>query len=169
MAISLTTSRLLLRPIEAADVPAVSRLWTDPEVRRYLGGPVAEAEVRVRERGCVAAPGAFSVVRSADAVVVGMVVVAPDAWEGRAEVSYQLLPEHGGRGYAREAVAAAVEWARTEVASAAVGLVAVTQEANRPSRRLLEALGATLAERFVKWGEPQLLYVFGPGRPPAAR
>jgi RimJ/RimL family protein N-acetyltransferase len=38
------------------------------------------------------------------------------------------------------------------------GLVAVTQEANARSRRLLEALGATLAERFVEWGESQVLY-----------
>jgi RimJ/RimL family protein N-acetyltransferase len=52
---SLSTARLVLRPVDAADVPAVSRLWTDPEVRQYLGGPVAAAEVapHARLRACL--------------------------------------------------------------------------------------------------------------------
>ncbi|MEU3344509.1 hypothetical protein ABZ723_05820 [Streptomyces sp. NPDC006700] len=53
----LTTPRLLLRPVEPDDVPAHRRLWTDPEVRRHLGGPVPPETVRIRERGCVGAPG----------------------------------------------------------------------------------------------------------------
>jgi len=59
---SLSTTRLVLRPVETADVPAVSRLWTDPEVRRYLGGPVAAVEVARRMRGFEHVPGNFVVV-----------------------------------------------------------------------------------------------------------
>ncbi|MGV9881683.1 GNAT family N-acetyltransferase [Streptomyces sp. NPDC003006] len=160
----LTTVRLVLRPIERADVPQLSRLWTDPEVRRHLGGPVAEDVVRERERRCVGAPGAFTVVRARDDVVLGLVTVEPAARQGRAEISYQLLPEHWGRGYAREAVGAAAGAAAGRVlASASDGtdVVAVTQEANSRSRQLLEALGARVVERFVEWGEPQVLYSFG--------
>ncbi|MFD9223133.1 GNAT family N-acetyltransferase [Streptomyces sp. NPDC060064] len=165
---SLTTARLVLRPIETSDVPAISRLWTDPEVRRHLGGPVAEDEVRVREQRCVAAPGAFSVVRRADGVVVGLVTVQPGARDGRTEVSYQLLPEYWGCGYAHEAVAASVDWALDEVPSVAATVVAVTQEANRRSRRLLEGLGAVLVDTFVEWGEQQVLYVLERQSMPAA-
>ncbi|MGW0536944.1 GNAT family N-acetyltransferase [Streptomyces sp. NPDC003032] len=156
----LTTARLVLRPIERADVPQLSRLWTDPEVRRHLGGPVAEDVVRERERRCVGAPGAFTVVRARDHVVLGLVTVEPAARQGCAEISYQLLPEHWGRGYAREAVGAAAARALAS-ASGGTDVVAVTQEANSRSRQLLEALGARVVERFVEWGEPQVLYSFG--------
>ncbi|MEU0086590.1 hypothetical protein [Streptomyces sp. NPDC006274] len=54
---ALTTRRLALRPVAAADVPEIARLWTDPEVRRHLGGPVAGSVVRIREKRCVGAPG----------------------------------------------------------------------------------------------------------------
>ena len=152
----LTTRRLLLRPVESRDVPAHARLWTDPEVRRHLGGPVDADVVRVREERCVGVPGLLSVVRQADGLVIGSLLVEPGARDGRTEISYQLLPEHWGHGYAREAVRAAADW----IAAALPGreLVAVTQEANAPSRRLLEDLGATLTERFVEFGQPQVLY-----------
>ncbi|WP_251015613.1 GNAT family N-acetyltransferase [Streptomyces sp. ISL-99] len=157
---SLTTSRLALRPIESSDVPEIARLWTDPEVRRYLGGPVAQQTVRERRNACVGAPGALSVVRQEDGVVVGLVTVERGGRDGRTEVSYQFLPEYWGCGYAREAVAAAVDWASAEVPSQFPGVVAVTQEANGRSRHLLEALGATLVDSFVEWQEPQVLYAF---------
>lgn len=153
---SLTTPRLLLRPVEPPDVPAHVRLWTDPDVRRHLGGPADEGLVRAREQRCVGAPGLLSVVRRADGLVIGSVLVEPGAREGRTELSYQLLPEHWGLGYAREAVAAAADWALAIRPGA--DLVAVTQEANTRSRKLLDALGATLTERFVQFGQPQVLY-----------
>ncbi|WP_281155496.1 GNAT family N-acetyltransferase [Streptomyces sp. HYC2] len=151
----LTTRRLLLRPVEPDDVPAHRPLWTDPEVRRHLGGPVPPDTVRVREQGCVGAPGLLTIVDKEDGAVLGSVLVEPGARAGRTEVSYQLLPEYWGHGYAHEAVAAVA-------GRAAEGeeLVAVTQAANARSRRLLEALGAVPVERFVEWGRPQILYRF---------
>lgn len=163
--VSLTTSRLTLRPVEQQDVPDAARLWTDPEVRRHLGGPVTEDVVRARSEQCAGAPGLFSVVRTADGAVLGLAVAEPDARDGRTEVSYQLLPAHWGHGYAREAVAAVVAWAREGVRSSAPGVVAVTQRVNLRSTRLLEALGARETDTFVEWGEPQVLYVFGPEAP----
>uniref|UniRef100_A0AAU2JPJ2 GNAT family N-acetyltransferase n=1 Tax=Streptomyces sp. NBC_00049 TaxID=2903617 RepID=A0AAU2JPJ2_9ACTN len=156
----LDTRRLLLRPVESADAGVMARLWTDPEVRRYLGGPVADDVVKVREVRCVGAPGLFAVVRRQDDVVVGSVWVEPGAREGRTEVSYQLVPECWGFGYAREAVAAAVDWAADEVPAEVPEVVAVTQAANESSRRLLEVLGATLVDSFVEWNVPQVMYRF---------
>ncbi|MFJ2055899.1 GNAT family N-acetyltransferase [Streptomyces sp. NPDC087908] len=150
----LVTERLLLRPVHAADVPAVTRLWTDPEVRRHLGGPVTEQVVRIRQRRVVGAPGVHAVVRSADDVVLGLVSVEPAAREGETEVSYQFLPEHWGHGYAREAVGALVEATLLDTPS----VVALTQEANAPSRRLLEAVGMSHAASFVEYDAHQVLY-----------
>ncbi|MEU0372621.1 GNAT family N-acetyltransferase [Streptomyces sp. NPDC006283] len=159
---ALTTRRLALRPVERADVPVIARLWTDPEVRRHLGGPVDSNVVRIREQRCVGARGVFAVARRADDAIVGLVSVEPDARDGRTEVSYQLLPEYWGHGYGGEAVAAAVDWARSNVTSRVPGVTALTQQANARSRRLLERLGATLVDSFVEWDEPQVLYAFPP-------
>ncbi|MEI5103498.1 GNAT family N-acetyltransferase [Streptomyces sp. PmtG] len=157
---SLTTRRLTLRPVEEPDVPHIARLWTDPRVRRHLGGPVTEAVADARRSQCVGAPGAFAVARDGDGEVLGLVVAEHDGHEGHTEVSYQFLPEHWGQGYAREAVAAVVAWARGAVRSPAPGVVAVTQRANTRSRHLLGTLGATTTDDFVAYGEPQLLYAF---------
>ncbi|MFE0650406.1 GNAT family N-acetyltransferase [Streptomyces sp. NPDC059534] len=150
----LVTERLVLRPVRSGDVPAVTRLWTDPDVRRHLGGPVIESVVRIRQRRIVGAPGFHAVVRAEDGVVLGLVTVDDGGRGGETEVSYQFLPEHWGRGYAREAVGAAV--ARALVTAPSV--VAVTQEANHRSRRLLEAVGLEHAESFVEWDAHQVMY-----------
>lgn len=151
---SLSTERLLLRPVRAADVPAVTRLWTDPEVRRHLGGPVTEQVVRIRQRRVAGAPGVYAVVRTVDEVLLGLVTVEPAAREGETEVSYQFLPENWGHGYAREAVAAVVEATLRDTPS----VVALTQEANHRSRRLLEAVGMTHVSSFVEYDAHQVLY-----------
>ncbi|WP_318212765.1 GNAT family N-acetyltransferase [Streptomyces sp. SJL17-1] len=150
----LTTERLRLRPVRAADVPAITRLWTDPEVRRHLGGPVTEQVVRIRQRRVVGAPGVYAVVRAVDEVLLGLVTVEPGAREGETEVSYQFLPEHWGHGYAREAVAVVVEATLLDTPT----VVALTQEANRRSRRLLEAVGMTHVSSFVEYDAHQVLY-----------
>lgn len=117
----------------------------------------------VREQHCVGTRGAFSVTLRANGTVVGGVQLEPDSRRaGRIEVSYQLLPEHWGFGYGREAVAAAVAWAREATTPDGSEVVAVTQEANARSRRLLESIGMEQAEGFVEWGAAQVLYVAGP-------
>lgn len=40
------TKRLLLRPLESSDAQALSRVWSDSEVTRYLGGPRDRGEIR---------------------------------------------------------------------------------------------------------------------------
>ncbi|MER6095822.1 GNAT family N-acetyltransferase [Streptomyces sp. NPDC001728] len=150
----LATERLLLRPVRAGDVPAVTRLWTDPQVRRHLGGPVTEHVVRIRQRRVVGAPGVHAVVRATDGVLLGLVTVEPAARDGETEISYQFLPEHWGRGYAREAVAAVLDITLRETPS----VVALTQQANHRSRRLLEDVGMTHVSSFVEFEAHQVLY-----------
>jgi RimJ/RimL family protein N-acetyltransferase len=156
---SLSTARLVLRPVDAADVPAVSRLWTDPEVRQYLGGPVAAAEVARRMRGFEHVPGNFVVVSRTNGTALGLVTVIPASDRGsRAEVSYRLLPEHWGHGYAREAVGAVVTWALREISPPPSTVVAVTHEASDRSRHLLESIGMTLIDSFVEFDAAQVVF-----------
>ncbi|MET7331742.1 GNAT family N-acetyltransferase [Nonomuraea sp. NPDC005650] len=156
----ISTPRLLLRLAEPDDVSAFTRLWADPDVRRFLGGPVAEERLATYQRHFAGLPGVFAVVAQGEATVLGTVAIDPASrFEGRREVSYSFLPEHWGRGYAREAVAAAVGWAFDHVPSPDPSVVAVTQEANSRSRRLLEAIGMSLVGGFVEWDAPQVMYV----------
>ncbi|MGW0119731.1 GNAT family N-acetyltransferase [Streptomyces sp. NPDC003327] len=150
----LATERLLLRPVRRADLPAVTRLWTDTRVREHLGGPVTEPVIRIRQRRIVGAPGCHAVTRAADGALLGLVTVDPAGRNGETEVSYLFLPEHWGRGYAREAVAAVVARLLETVPS----VVAVTQVENRRSRDLLTAVGLEHAESFVEWDAHQVLY-----------
>ncbi|ALO06335.1 GCN5-related N-acetyltransferase [Streptomyces venezuelae] len=150
----LTTDRLLLRAVRRGDLAAVTRLWTDPEVRHHLGGPVTEPVIRIRQRRIVGAAGCHAVIRAEDDVFLGLVTVEPGARNGETEVSYQFLPEHWGKGYAREAVGAVV----ARVLEGTPSVVALTQEANHRSRRLLEAVGLEHAESFVEWDARQVLY-----------
>jgi RimJ/RimL family protein N-acetyltransferase len=160
---TILTDRLVLRPIEPTDVPVVSRLMTDPEVRRYLGGPVAPDEVARREIACVGATTLFSVARRSDDAVFGLVVIDPETDPdshagGDTEVSYQFLPEFWGHGYARESVAEAVEWALKNIDPVPPAVIAITQEANRRSCHLLEAIGMTKSDRFVEFDAWQVKY-----------
>lgn len=94
---------------------------------------------------------------------MGLVVIDPDTdLHGHAashtEVSYQLLPEYWGQGLGRESVAAAVGWAFQNITPAPPVVVAVTQEANRGSRRLLEAIGMAEVDKFVEFDAWQVKY-----------
>ena len=75
--------------------------------------------------------------------------------DGSAEIGYGILPEHQGRGYATEAVGAAVSWALDQPGVTRVE--AETEPGNTASQRVLEKCGfvptGTAGEegpRFVK-------------------
>ncbi|WP_067283739.1 GNAT family N-acetyltransferase [Streptomyces jeddahensis] len=156
---TISTPRLMLRPAEPGDVSEFTRLWTDPDVRRFLGGPVAEQQLAAYREHFAGRPNLFAVVTRQDATVLGTVSIDPHSrFDGRREVSYSFLPEHWGQGYAREAVTAAVGWAFDHVPSDDPSVIAVTQEANSRSRRLLEVIGMHLISSFVEWGAPQAMY-----------
>ncbi|MFH9821292.1 GNAT family N-acetyltransferase [Streptomyces sp. NPDC017230] len=154
----LRTDRLLLRPVTREDGPLLDELLTDDRVRAHLGGPVTQDRVVARQAAYPTTAGAFTVVRVADQRQVGLVTIGADhRCEGRAEISYQLLPVAWGEGMGREAVAAAVSW-WTDAVPGGGPLVAVTQKANRASCRMLEAIGMTVVDELDEHGARQCVY-----------
>ncbi|WP_405876818.1 GNAT family N-acetyltransferase [Streptomyces sp. NBC_01136] len=155
----ITTARLVLRPAAPDDAGEFTRLWTDPEVRRFLGGPVAGDLLPLYQRHFTSRPHLFTVTAQTGAVVLGCVSLDPASrFEGRREVSFTFLPQHWGHGYAREAVTAAVGWAFDHIPSDGPTVIALTQRDNSRSRRLLEAIGMRAAGSFVEWDAPQVMY-----------
>lgn len=154
----LRTDRLLLRPVAYEDAFLVRELLTDDRVRAHLGGPATEERVAARQAAYPTTAGAWAVVHVADQRAIGLVAIGPDhRCEGRAEVSYQLLPSAWGKGIGRESVAAIASW-WTDAAPVGGPLVAVTQKTNIPSRRMLESIGMTMVDEFDEHGARQCLY-----------
>lgn len=153
------TRRLVLRPAGVeTDREVVFSLLTDPQVREFLGGPLAADVARDavcgpmgRQWGSFLAEVADG--GSAHGAVVGGCSLSRD--RGELEISYVLLPAHRGRGYAREAVEGVLSWAAATLEDDQV--VAVTQVANVRSVHLLEQIGFAGAERFVQYDADQVL------------
>ncbi|MEW1760523.1 GNAT family N-acetyltransferase [Streptomyces cyaneofuscatus] len=152
------TERLLLRPVTPEDADVVRELLTDQRVRAYLGGPASPERVAARQAAYPQTPGAWAIVRVADDRTVGLAGIGADPrCEGRAEVSYQMLPTAWGCGLGREAVGAIIGWWTAAVPDGGP-LVAVTQAANARSRRLLESLGMVLVDELDEHGSRQCVY-----------
>jgi ribosomal-protein-alanine N-acetyltransferase len=91
-----------------------------------------------------------------DGEFVGMVSLGVHHDGTDTEISYLLLPEWWGQGYAKEAVRAVVDLALGDLGLPRV--VAETQTANVASCRLLESLGMRLERRVERFGAEQAIY-----------
>jgi ribosomal-protein-alanine N-acetyltransferase len=154
----LRTSRILVRSPRPGDESALAALLTDAEVRRYVGGAIDEdaAQERAAARVAQAGWGIFVIVlRSSNAVVGGGDIARK---RGPWEVSYQLRRDCWGLGLAAEALTALTTWFFTTMQEPT--LVAVTQDANVRSYRLLERCGAVLTGTFEQYGALQRQYEF---------
>ena len=158
---ALITERLRLRAFAEEDRPAVVRLRSDERVRRYLGGarPPADLEAALAEQLVGATWGVFAVADRTTDCVMGSVDLCRT--RGELEVSWGLLPEHWGAGFANEAVTAVIAWAFEEAADRRI--IAVTQSANAASCRLAERLGMTREVTFEEYGAEQVQFVLTHG------
>ena len=154
----LITERCVLRPIQPADIDFLVCLRTDPEVRTFLGGPLAEYEARRRATSEIGAPKAFLVESRLTCAPIGLVDIS-DHGHGGPEVSYAFVPSAWGQGLGSESVGAVAAWFHGQHPD--VRLLAVTQTANRRSCLLLEGLGARGVAEVEEFGEAQTVYQLG--------
>jgi RimJ/RimL family protein N-acetyltransferase len=146
----LATDRLVLSPHTADDLPSCAALWSDPEVVRFIGGqpfPVTEVWARIlRYAGLwsVLGYGYWAVRDRHTGRFLGEVgfadfrrdIVPPLG--DRPEAGWILAPEAHGRGFAREAMEAALGWAD---AAGHQRTVCIIDPANAPSLHLAARLG----------------------------
>lgn len=141
------THRLTLRHFEPSDLPALNRVFGDPEVMRFGDGPqppewvrgwLARALESYERRGY--GPWAVVEKRSGDLIGYCGLFYFPDI-NGRpeVEVGYRLARVWWGRGYATEAVIAARDYAFTTLGISR--LVALIDPANTASIRVAEKAG----------------------------
>jgi len=153
----LHTARLTLSPPTVGDFDDIAALRADPEVLRYMGAVTSTREESwarlLRYAGCWALRGfGFWVVRDRESgrhvgdvgLLDGHRQIEP-AYEDSPEAGWALARWCHGRGYATEAVTAALAWADANVDAARV--VCMIEEGNAASFRVAEKCG------FSAWTE----------------
>ncbi|WP_019204135.1 GNAT family N-acetyltransferase [Tsukamurella sp. 1534] len=112
----IATERLHLRPYAAGDVDWMHRVFSRPDVTRYLLDPPWSREVaarkldeRMRRTGLETESGSLSLVAEFDGAPMGAFTLwRTDVMNHGAEIGWTLDPTHGGRGFAAEAARALV-------------------------------------------------------------
>lgn len=161
-AVTLTSERLLLHPMRAEDVDDAHRLWTDPDVRRYLWDDVViarELAAEVVEASCrhfsEHGYGLWWVHRHDDPDWIGFCGFRPSK-EGEPELLYGLLPAAWGQGLAQEASRTVLAYLFDQLGHEKV--VAATDFPNTASVRVLERLGMTFERRGLLNGLDTVFY-----------
>lgn len=156
----LETKRCKLTSLRTDDLNDVVKLYGNPKVRQFLGGPVAADEVHKRlfswfESDTTTQRWAIRLKHHND--FLGIIYLGLHHNEFDQEISYQLLPAWWGMGYARETVGAVIDYALYQLDLPRI--VAETQTANVASCRLLAGLGMERAQIVERFGEEQAIYV----------
>jgi RimJ/RimL family protein N-acetyltransferase len=163
----LETPRLTLRRLTPEDAAFILTLVNEPswllhigdkhvrtldDARRYIaGGPMAMYE----RHGF----GLYLVERKEDAAPLGICgLLKRDTLED-VDIGFAFLPAYWGRGYAREAVVAALVQAREVFGLARV--VAIASPGNVSSIRLLESVGFVFERALRMPGEDHDVRLFG--------
>nr|WP_281376471.1 GNAT family N-acetyltransferase [Sphingomicrobium lutaoense] len=151
---------MILRGFVAEDFVAKQAIMEKPEVHRYLGSPMTRSEhwrrvVSAVGQWIVRGYGGWMVVRQSDDRLIGDLGLF-DAqrgigFDGEPEMGWIFDPEAQGRGYAREACEAVLDWADRELCR---DIWAIIEPANRPSFALAEKLGFAVVDRAELNGEP---------------
>ena len=137
---TLTTERLILQPLTAADADDLYDAFRRPEAMHFMDDPLhtSAAETRKMVDGMLSGPGTIWTIRTAaDGPALGFVEYIGNA--GVPGMGYMLHPEHWGNGYMNEAVRAALDYGFDEMGLDRVELW--ISEENTASLRLAERVG----------------------------
>jgi RimJ/RimL family protein N-acetyltransferase len=149
------TDRLVLRRVTLADAPFILELLNDPDWLRFIGDKGVRTVEDARgyiETGPLASYarhgfGLYVVARKADPAPIGLCGLVKRDVLPDVDVGYAFLPQHRGNGYAHEAAAAVLRFARDQVGLPRIA--AITNSENERSIRVLEKLGLSF-ERMIR-------------------
>jgi RimJ/RimL family protein N-acetyltransferase len=145
------TERLRLRPHGSDDLAACVALWSDPAVVRYTIGepsPPQRTWIRIlayRGHWALLGYGYWAVEEKTSGRYVGELGFADfkrhivPSIEGIPELGWALVPQFHGKGYATEALNAAVSWGDHQLAQRRT--VCIIHRDNHRSFRVAEKLG----------------------------
>jgi len=141
----IVTERLILRPPAAEDFEGFAEFGADEDTMLHLGGVQSRAEAW---RGMCAIAGSwqiegfgfFSLIERETGEWIGRVGPwKPEGWPGT-EVGWGVLPRFAGKGFAKEAAIASIDYAFTTLGWDDV--IHTINPENHASIKLAEALGS---------------------------
>lgn len=153
-----TTRLNLCRPTPEV-MPILENLWRDEKVRQFLGGVISDDLIQQRmmtlqNHWDVRQFGQWVVFERASNEVVGLCGLHTS--EDGVELSYMLFPRFWGKGLAGEAAAASLEHGFGSLRLDRV--IAITQESNIKSCRLLRKIGMQHVKNFERFNAVQCLF-----------
>ena len=164
---TLTTERLLLRPMTAEDdVPLLGVFGDSAVMRAFSRGPFTPDEMRAwvarnLDHQDRLGFGLFTVVLRATGEVIGDCGLERMELEGRqeTELGYDFASAHWGRGYAKEAAVAVIDHARRDLGIDR--LVSLVRAGNERSARVAERAGMSPERELDLDGTRYVLYATG--------
>ena len=159
MQLSFSTERLDIVPLTVDDLDLVVEVFTDPEVRRYTGGPMDESDLRHEMASTVRRGGNGCIgiwcIRSHEGEKLGTLALLPmpvedhdtdfslvvdGEWpEADIEIGFYLKRGAWGKGYTTEAACGLIQ--RVFESGSLDEIAATCEAANAPSRNVLKKLG----------------------------
>jgi RimJ/RimL family protein N-acetyltransferase len=164
----LETARLHLRPHRIHDFPACAAMWADAGVTRFIGGrPFSEEEtwarfLRYAGHWSYLGYGYWAIEERESGEFIGEIGFADFKREiepsikGTPELGWALLPRVHGRGFATEAVQAALQWGQDFLASPRV--VCLIHPHNAQSIRVATKCGFVESVRTTYKDQPTILF-----------
>lgn len=151
------TKRCFLHRIKSKDFDFYYKLQKNEAVRKFLGGIVDDIEIEKKFSSLINSDEWYYVIEEKESKqTIGLISLTNYYEEGRIELSYEILPDYFGKGYAFENVKRVIDFALLELGI--IELVAETQISNEKSVRLLERLGMKREKEIVRYNEKQAVY-----------
>jgi RimJ/RimL family protein N-acetyltransferase len=162
------TQRLKLRGHRLDDFPACAAMWADPIVTRHIGGrPFSDEEswtrlLRYVGHWTLLGFGYWVVEEKATGSFVGELGFADykrdvEALKDKPEIGWALVSQSHGKGYATEAVRAAMAWG--DALFGASQTACIIHPENLPSIRVAEKCGYRKLQVTTYKGHPAMVFV----------
>jgi RimJ/RimL family protein N-acetyltransferase len=140
------TERLLIRSIQLADVPTLVKLWVDPMVTKYLGGPrshgvIYDSLIKDAQVKLVPKFDLWTVIEKFTGHIIGHCGILDKNVDGitEYELIYVLSKSAWGNGYATEAATAIKDYAFQRLGLRRV--IALIDAQNKVSERVAVKAG----------------------------
>jgi RimJ/RimL family protein N-acetyltransferase len=142
-----------------ADMLALREIWRNEQVRRFLGGVVSQEVIdgkiaSIEQHWVEHGFGQWAISEMETDQIAGLCGLHRS--EEGVELSYMFFPAFWGRGLATEAASASLNHGFRTLAFERI--VAITQEANHSSCRLLEKVGMRYTHTLWRFDAAQRFY-----------
>ncbi len=157
--IMIETPRLSLCRPYSQDFSTLENLWRDEKVREFLGGVVTDDIIRqkmidLQYHWDLHQFGQWVVFEKCSTKLIGLCGLHYS--DDGIEISYMFFPQFWGKGFAREAVLASVDYGFNTLKIETI--IAITQAANIKSCQLLNKNGMKLTNNFERFNATQCLF-----------